>query len=112
MKTKKIRCKFWVEEEGALLFGEGGAALLSQIDKHGSLSAASKELGMSYRRAWGRLKLLEENMGIALVVKEGGNKKGYKLSEDGKKMVTAYLAAKAKMAKHAQAVYDEYFDWL
>jgi len=32
--------------------GPGKAALLQAIDRTGSISAAGRELGMSYRRAW------------------------------------------------------------
>jgi molybdate transport system regulatory protein len=32
--------------------GPGKIALMELISKHGSISAAGKELGMSYRRAW------------------------------------------------------------
>src|SRR5262245_45013085 len=33
-------------------FGPGKMALMELISKHGSISAAGKEMGMSYRRAW------------------------------------------------------------
>jgi molybdate transport system regulatory protein len=32
--------------------GPGKAALLESIARHGSIAAAARELGMSYRRAW------------------------------------------------------------
>jgi molybdate transport system regulatory protein len=32
--------------------GPGKVALMELISKHGSISAAGKEMGMSYRRAW------------------------------------------------------------
>jgi molybdate transport system regulatory protein len=32
--------------------GPGKIALMELISKHGSISAAGKEMGMSYRRAW------------------------------------------------------------
>jgi molybdate transport system regulatory protein len=35
---------------GAL--GPGKVALLERIDEHGSISAAARAMGMSYRRAW------------------------------------------------------------
>ena len=42
----------------ARVFGPGRVALLKTIDASGSISAASRALGMSYRRAW----LLVESM--------------------------------------------------
>ncbi|MGH8717510.1 MAG: winged helix-turn-helix domain-containing protein, partial [Burkholderiales bacterium] len=32
--------------------GPGKADLLEAIERHGSISAAAREMGMSYRRAW------------------------------------------------------------
>src|SRR5215475_10274817 len=37
-------------EHGSL--GPGKIALMEHISKHGSISSAGKEMGMSYRRAW------------------------------------------------------------
>src|SRR5262245_59240756 len=37
-------------EYGSL--GPGKIALMEHISKHGSISSAGKEMGMSYRRAW------------------------------------------------------------
>jgi len=35
-----------------IAFGPGKATLLAVIDRTGSISAAAREMGMSYRRAW------------------------------------------------------------
>ena len=41
--------------------------ILKAIEEQHSLNAAAKELGMSYRAAWGRLKASEERMEKKLV---------------------------------------------
>ena len=109
---KTIQYKFWLEGDGEMLFGSGAAVLLELIDELGSLSSAAKELGMSYRRAWGRLKKLEESLGENLVVKVGGNKKGYRLSETGKQFILSYRAAEKQMDKAAKAAMKNHFQWL
>lgn len=38
--------------EGACKLGRGKVALLETIRKHGSISAAAREMGMAYRHAW------------------------------------------------------------
>src|SRR4051812_9016601 len=48
--TLKLKLQLYCGEEIAM--GPGKAALLQAIDKTGSISAAGRELGMSYRRAW------------------------------------------------------------
>ena len=47
-----LRGRLWVDRDGTAAFTEAGADLLTQIDACGSLSAAARVLGFSYRRAW------------------------------------------------------------
>ncbi|WP_370735930.1 winged helix-turn-helix domain-containing protein [Halodesulfovibrio aestuarii] len=112
MQGNEVRYKFWLEKDGEMLFGTGGAVLLEKIDALGSLSGASKELGMSYRRAWGRLKKLEQSIGEDLVTKVGGNKKGYRLTETGRRFVSSYREAEKKMDKAAQGILKSCFGWV
>lgn len=112
MQEKSVKYKIWLEKNGEMLFGSGGAVLLEQVDACGSLSGASKELGMSYRRAWGRLKKLEESLGEDLVIKVGGNKKGYRLTETGRRFITSYREAEQKMDQVAQEIMKDCFHWV
>lgn len=48
--TLKIKLQIYVGDEIAM--GPGKADLLDAIAQAGSISAAARELGMSYRRAW------------------------------------------------------------
>ena len=63
----KIRYKIWIEKDGKVLFGRGRDDILKAVEKGQSLSTAAKQLEMSYRAAWGRLKASEERMGVKLV---------------------------------------------
>jgi molybdate transport system regulatory protein len=63
----EIKCKIWIEENGKVIFGKGRDNILKAIEEQHSLNAAAKELGMSYRAAWGRLKASEERMDNKLV---------------------------------------------
>ncbi len=63
----EIKYKIWIEENGKVVFGKGRDEILKSIEEQHSLNAAAKELGMSYRAAWGRLKASEERMEKKLV---------------------------------------------
>jgi len=63
----EIKYKIWIEENGKVIFGKGRDEILKSIEEQHSLNAAAKELGMSYRAAWGRLKASEERMDKKLV---------------------------------------------
>jgi len=54
--SKSVRLRLM--QGDTIAFGPGKAALLQAIDRAGSISAAAREMEMSYRRAW----LLVEEM--------------------------------------------------
>lgn len=83
--------------------GPGKADLLEAIDRAGSISAAGRDLGMSYRRAWvlvdemnrcWRERLVETQSG-------GGAGGGAKLTQQGHRILRAYRGLEAKLAKAA-----------
>ncbi|MEZ4630666.1 MAG: LysR family transcriptional regulator [Deinococcales bacterium] len=89
----KARSKIWFEdEEGNYMMGPRTARLLAAVEAMGSLSAAAKEAGFSYRAAWNRIKRVEEACGYALletaVGGQGGG--GSSLSREGKALVEAF----------------------
>ncbi len=62
--------------------GPGKIALLEAIDAHGSISAAGRAMGMSYRRAW---ELVEETNGIfggAVAERQVGGRNGWRRHPD------------------------------
>ncbi len=71
-----VKLKLWIEKEGEPVFGDGRYELLRLIDETGSMNKAAKELKMSYRKAWGDIKLMEERLGIVLVETATGGKGG------------------------------------
>src|SRR3569832_95315 len=48
--------------------------LLGAVREHGSITAAAKALGFSYRYVWGELKRWESELGHSLVVWEKGHR--------------------------------------
>jgi molybdate transport system regulatory protein len=59
------------------VFGPGKLLLLRAIEREGSLSAAARSLGRSYRKAWGDIKRAEEGLGRRLVTRSrGGRERG------------------------------------
>ncbi|WP_410217712.1 winged helix-turn-helix domain-containing protein [Paracoccus sp. (in: a-proteobacteria)] len=57
----RLRIKLRLEYDSPLILGPGKAELLSRIERLGSISAAAREMGMSYKRAW----TLVEEMNVA-----------------------------------------------
>jgi molybdate transport system regulatory protein len=107
----RMRVKIWLEHEDKLVFGPGCAMLLREIERSGSLSGAVRNLGMSYRAAWGHIKKVEQNLGRDLVVKTGGNKGGYSLSDEGLRLLEAYEAWLRAVQDNAFELAGELFPW-
>jgi molybdate transport system regulatory protein len=74
-KNIRVKSKVWLEDrQGRIIFGLGRMRILTAVKKCGSLNAAAKELKMSYRAVWGKIKVTEEALGRPLLVKsQGGN---------------------------------------
>lgn len=94
-------------EDGQGLMGDGKWKILKAIEEHGSLKAATKALGITYRRTWGDLKSIEQKLGFEILEKTRGGKEGgaTQLTTQGKLLVSAFDAFHAKV----DAVMDEAF---
>ena len=67
-----IRSKIWLEDrDGEVIFGLGRYRMLTAIRQAGSLQSAAKDLKMSYRAIWCRIRASEKRLGKQLVVRDG-----------------------------------------
>ncbi|WP_316900132.1 LysR family transcriptional regulator [Pseudodesulfovibrio indicus] len=86
-----LRLRVWLDQEDQTYIGIGSTLLLQQVEKLGSLRKAAEALGMSYRRAWGKLKNAEERIGKPLVEKTKGKGQRFNLSPYGKEVMEEFL---------------------
>lgn len=83
--------------------GPGKADLLEAIDREGSISAAGRAMGLSYRRAW----LLVDSMNHCWVERlveataGGGAAKGARLTACGRTVLNAYRALERQLSDAA-----------
>ncbi len=76
--------------------------LLQSVAKEGSISAAARQLGLSYRHVWGELKRWEEVLGNELIVWEKGQ--SARLTEFGDKLMWAERQTQARLAPQIEAL--------
>lgn len=76
--------------------------LLQSVANLGSISAAARDLGLSYRHVWGELKRWEEVMGQELIIWEKGQ--SAKLSEFGAKLMWAERQTQARLTPQIEAL--------
>ena len=78
----------------AFYLGPGRADLLEGIAETGSIAAAGKRMGMSYKRAWSLVQALNDGFGRPLVeTSRGGSEQGgAALTADGAFVLERYRA--------------------
>ena len=83
-----------------IAIGPGKADLLEAVQTTGSISAAGRSLGMSYKRAWSLIETLNGDFGQPLVrtSKGGATGGGAELTATGNKVLTLYR----RMEDHAR----------
>ncbi len=102
-----IRSKIWIEVSGEPVFGRGRRILLEAIDSHGSINRAAQEVDISFRKAWGHIRAMEERLGVKLIERQTGGRNGggATLTDDARKFLKKYAA----LEKGIQKIVDKRF---
>jgi len=98
-----------MEADGRLVMSDYRMRLLELVAESGSLAHAATQLKLSYRRAWGKVKELEENLGVPLVHSEVGGAGGghTALTPEGAALVAAYRRFQQRVSREAEAAFAE-----
>ncbi|MBI1398282.1 MAG: LysR family transcriptional regulator [Betaproteobacteria bacterium] len=94
----------------AIAMGPGKAELLQAIGRSGSISAAAREMGMSYRRAWLLVDTMNQSFRHPLVVTETGGQRGggATVTEFGQEVLRRYLDMEEKAAEAVEGEMSEF----
>ena len=90
--------------------GPGRADLLELIAETGSIAAAGKAMGMSYKRAWSLVQALNDGFGVPLVEtsRGGSTQGGAALTATGREVLARYRhmqqATRAAIAADVEAL--------
>jgi len=106
-----LNYKLWLSSiTGEGIIEEDRYQLLNHIKKSGSLSGAAREMGISYRKAWGDIKKAEELIGYDLTLRQRGGKEGGHtfLTDKALKLIEAYEALHLKMDDAVEEAYNEF----
>lgn len=90
----RIRLVFGPDE----MMGPGKAELLERIQRTGSIAAAGREMGMSYKRAWQLVETLNAMFRSPLVERSRGGARGggAQITETGRAVLEEYRAIELK----------------
>lgn len=90
-----------IKLRGGGIMGPGKADLLQRIDDCGSISAAAREMGMSYRQAWMLVDTLNGAFGRPVIDTAQGGRSGggARLTSLGKRILAGYRTVQRKAEK-------------
>ncbi|AYJ87306.1 LysR family transcriptional regulator [Sphingomonas paeninsulae] len=101
MRVGPLKLKLQLVCGEAFALGPGKADLLDAIERDGSISAAGRTLGMSYRRTW----ILVDEMNrcftdrLVETLTGGGRQRGARLTETGRTVLAAYRQLEEQSAR-------------
>jgi molybdate transport system regulatory protein len=106
---KRLYPKIRILIGAVVAIGPGKADLLEAIGRSGSISAAAREMGMSYRRAWMLVDVLNASFAKPLVSTATGGQKGggAQLTDFGVEVLRRYRAMEAKAAASIEQDLDQ-----
>lgn len=106
MQPSPSPLKIRISHAGNIALGPGKIELLQHIAELGSISAAAKQMQMSYRRAWELVDVMNRCFDQAVVVSAAGGSHGggAQVTEFGQALIDAYQQI---LQKSAQAAADE-----
>jgi len=89
-----LKGQVFIATDNRQLINSEQIQLLQAIDDSGSISAAAKQVGISYKTAWDRVDAMNNMAEQALVLRGAGGRKGggTQLTKYGKEVVAGFLA--------------------
>lgn len=99
MRVGRLKLKLQLTCGDNFAMGPGKADVLEAIDREGSISAAGRAIGMSYRRTWLLVDEMNRCFSERLVESHsGGRDRGARLTGLGRDVLAAYRDLEARSA--------------
>jgi molybdate transport system regulatory protein len=112
LRSLAVKSKIWIEDEnGKVVFGAGRLRILELVDQYGSIHAAAKELRMSYRAVWGKIKATEDRLGQPLVRRkpDGARRGGSELTPFAGVIMEMFRQMQTLIEKEADHLFQTAF---
>jgi molybdate transport system regulatory protein len=92
MLDTEIDGRFWLNVDGHSFAGSGRITLLEQVHATGSISAAARAMGMSYKAAWDAIDAMNNLAEQPLLLRQAGGRHGggTKLTAHGERVIRQF----------------------
>ena len=106
----KIVYKVWLDQDGKA-FGDGPYELLKRVEKTDSLHQAANQMGMSYSKAWGLIRSVEERLGFPLLDRKVGGVSGggSSLTSEAREFMSTYDRFRKKVDVAIEKIFQQHF---
>jgi molybdate transport system regulatory protein len=111
MNVFVVRSKIWLEANGHPFLGDGRYRLLQAVERRGSINAAARDMGISYRKAWAQLQAMEESVPFPLLIRKVGGKYGgsSKLTPEIKQLMRQFEKMRDRIKDETERCCSECF---
>ena len=101
MKPLQLEAFMTVQKDRATRMGADRLRLLEAIRDHGSISAAARAVGLSYKAAWDGVNAMNNLFGQPLVAGQTGGKRGggASLTPAGEQVLSAFASVEAELER-------------
>lgn len=103
------RAKIWLEVDGRYVFGLGIGEILKAVEATGSIKEAARHVGKSYRHVWARIKAIERDLGLPLVLTRvgGGESQRSTLSEEARILVRHFDELRSRVFELVEQQFEQ-----
>lgn len=104
MSGNKVEAFLALKSEGRPVVGRDRVALLEAVDKTGSITAAAKAVGLSYKAAWDALNAINNLLPRPAIVSQTGGKGGggAVVTAEGYALITSFRSIEEKLSRVAE----------
>jgi len=104
-QAMELKVKIWLSDDrGEGFLGEGRYRLLHAVSRCNSLQKAARQLGISYRKAWGDIQAVEKHLGFKMLIRRRGGTGGGNsiLTEPAEKLLEIFRKIHTDLEKQAR----------
>ena len=108
MTQLELRSHHWiVDGSGNIVFGRGRMIILESIAQTGSINQTAKNLRMSYKTVWSKIKSTEKHLQARVVIAD--RSKGTHVTRTGERLVQLFKQMRGECIAADDRIFDRIF---
>ncbi len=108
----KPRHKLWLNWDGAFLMGPRYQRFLEAVERTGTIQAAGREVGWSYRTCLNRIRAMERVLGAKVLMTTRGGRRGgggARLTPDARRLARLFASWRRTALRSSDVAFQKAF---